>query len=303
MKVLDFGLAKALEPDGVRTRRPDAVELADAHDARMRPQMGMILGTAAYMAPEQARGKSVDRRADIWAFGVVLYEMLTGRRAFEGEEISDVLAAVLRQDIDWTALPRRHAPAVRRLLKRCLEKDPRKRLSAIGDARLELDEPEPAAAASAPPVAARPSIAARLWPAVAGVVLTAVLAALLWPKSPASRQEVLTRLSVLPAAGREISIRIRPASRFLPTARWWRSSSASVTRSETQLWVRSLDSTDARRLDDADGASLPFWSPDSRRIGFFADGKLKTIAVTGGRAEVLCDAPGGARRHLDARRT
>src|SRR5207344_952374 len=123
-----------------------------------------------------ARGKSVDRRADIWAFGLVLYEMLTGRRAFEGQEISDVLAAVLRQDIDWTPLPAGTPSSVRRLLKRCLEKDPRKRLSAIGDARLELDEPEPVTGvpqSPAPPV--RPSIGARLWPAIAGVVLTAIV--------------------------------------------------------------------------------------------------------------------------------
>ena len=119
--------------------------------------MGMIIGTAAYMAPEQARGKAVDKRADIWAFGVVLYEMLTGRRAFHGDDISDVLASVLKSDPDWAAVPATTPPSVRRLLRRCLEKDPRKRLSAIGDARFDLDEVEPAAgpaAGAGPPAVA-----------------------------------------------------------------------------------------------------------------------------------------------------
>ena len=102
--------------------------------------MGMIIGTAAYMAPEQAKGRTVDRRADIWAFGVILFEMLTGRRAFEGDGISEILASVLKSEPEWTSVPAETPPNIRRLLRRCLEKDPRKRLSAIGDARLELDE-------------------------------------------------------------------------------------------------------------------------------------------------------------------
>ena len=244
VKVLDFGLAKALGPEG-----PNAT--ADASNSptltARATQMGMIIGTAAYMSPEQARGKSVDRRADIWAFGVVLYEMLTGRRAFEGQEISDVLAAVLRQDIDWTALPPGTPPNIRRLLKRCLEKDPRKRLSAIGDARLELDEPEPAAAASAPRrCAARRSIAARLWPAIAGVVLTAVRRGAAVAKVPGGRgRTVLTRLSVLPPPGDELypdstGVAISPDGTMVAFV------VGSVTQSETQLWVRSLDSPIAR---------------------------------------------------------
>ena len=172
VKVLDFGLAKAMDPAG--TSRVDAINspTVTAHAT----QMGMILGTAAYMAPEQAKGRSVDRRADIWAFGVVLYEMLTGRRAFDGDDISEVLASVLKTDPDLSVLPADVPPSVRRLLRRCLQKDPRKRLSAIGDARLELDEIEPAApAVRATAVPRRRSIVATLWPAVAGIVLTAAV--------------------------------------------------------------------------------------------------------------------------------
>ena len=145
VKVLDFGLAKALDAgtDADADARDDSPTL---HAPRGMTQLGVIIGTAAYMAPEQARGKAVDRRADIWAFGVVLYEMLTGRQLFDGDNISDVLASVLKTDPDWTALPADTPASVRRLLRRCLEKDPRKRLSSIGDARLELDEREADAA-------------------------------------------------------------------------------------------------------------------------------------------------------------
>jgi serine/threonine protein kinase len=138
VKVLDFGLAKAVGGDG-----GVGSDLINSPTLTVQAtQMGMILGTAAYMAPEQARGKAVDRRADIWAFGAVLYEMLSGRRAFEGDDISITLASVLKDEPKWTELPADLPPAITRLLRRCLEKDPRRRLSAIGDARLELDERE-----------------------------------------------------------------------------------------------------------------------------------------------------------------
>jgi hypothetical protein len=157
VKVLDFGLAKAVDPgsaSGVSGPPSNSPTLTSQGTA-----LGLILGTAAYMAPEQARGRAVDRRADVWAFGVVLYEMLTGRRAFEGEDVSDILASVLRQDIDWSALPATTPAPVRRLLRRCLERDPRKRLRSIGDARLEIDEPDAAPAGSpAVTAGAKPSL-------------------------------------------------------------------------------------------------------------------------------------------------
>jgi Tol biopolymer transport system component len=287
VKVLDFGLAKAMDPAGA-----SSVDAMNSPTLTARAtQMGMILGTAAYMAPEQARGRAVDRRADIWAFGVVLYEMLTGRRAFGGDDISDVLASVLKTDPDWTVLPSDLPPSIRRLLRRCLEKDPRARLGAINDARLELNEIEPAAAATdARVVAARPSIVARIWPAAAGVVLTVIVAAFLWPAARPASGTSVTRTSVLAPAGTRLypdsaNVAISPDGSMVAFI-------VGERQNVTELWVRPLDSLAARRLDGTEGAILPFWSPDSRHIGFFTSSKLKTVAVTGGRAEALCNTLG-----------
>ena len=294
VKVLDFGLAKAAAPDG-------AAASADAMNSptltARGTQVGLILGTAAYMAPEQARGKAVDRRADIWAFGVVLYEMLTGRRAFDGEETSDILAAVLRQDVDWTALPADTPAGVRRVLRRCLERDPRKRLGAIGDARFDLDEtepvrPEPSAQRSAPHTrAAAPSLVARLWPALAGAALTAAIAALVWPSPARQPAPILARLGILAPPGASFypdtnGVAISPDGTMVAFI------VGDAGRADGQLWVRSLDSMTSRRIEGGDGAANLFWSPDSRRIGFTTtQGKLKTIAASGGPADVLADAP------------
>jgi len=257
-------------------------------------QMGMVMGTAAYMAPEQARGRPVDRRADIWAFGVVLHEMLTGRRMFEGDEITDVLAAVLRQDIDFTALPAATPSSVRRLLRRCLEKDPRKRLSAIGDARLEIDELDHAGASPVSPAPARPSPMRWLWPAVAAVAIITAIAALTRPRVTGASPEV-ARLSMLAPPGEQFypdssGVAISPDGTMVAFV------VGAESRTDTELWVRSLGSTKARRLDDAAGANLPFWSPDSQRIGFFTTTKLKTISASGGRGETLVTRPAAAVR-------
>jgi Tol biopolymer transport system component len=256
-------------------------------------EMGMIIGTAAYMAPEQARGKTVDRRADIWAFGVVLFEMLTGRRAFPGDDVSETLASVLKSEPDWSAVPGATPPSVRRLLRRCLEKDPRKRLSAIGDARLDLDEQEaPVAAAPAPAPAARRSLVSRFWPALAGVLLTAAIAALVWPATGPRAARALARFSILPPPGASLYPDSNCAA-ISPDGTMIAFVTGSLSQTDSQLWVRDLRSMTARRLEGTDGAQLPFWSPDSRRIGFFTSTKLKTISASGGRAEVLGDAPNG----------
>ena len=289
VKVLDFGLAKALGPEGGSA--PDLMNspTLTAHAT----QMGMVMGTAAYMAPEQARGKPVDRRADIWAFGVVLYEMLTGRRAFDGDDVSITLASVLKDDPKWQELPANLPTPLSRLLRRCLEKEPKRRLSAIGDARLELEEQEQTSAAMSPPPAApRISIVSRLWPAVAGIAITAAAAAALWPSAPSSTSAGVARVSILPPPGETVypdsaGVAVSPDGTMVAFI------VGSVARSENELWVRSLDSMSARRLEDTEGAALPFWSPDGRRIGFFTNSKMKLVTLAGGRVETLCDAPSG----------
>jgi Tol biopolymer transport system component len=258
--------------------------------------LGMIVGTAAYMAPEQARGKVVDRRADVWAFGAVLYEMLTAKRAFEGEEISDVLASVLKSDPAWTAMPADTPPSIRRLVRRCLEKDPRKRLSSIGDARFDLDEqdaPAPAIAGQPAP-SVRRTLASHVWAAVGGALAAALAALLIWSTIAPRARPAVRRVSLLPPPGNTLypdstGVAISPDGTMVAFI------VGSIARSDTQLWVRSFESMTARRLDDTDGASLPFWSPDSRRIGFFTTSKLKTIGVSGGRAQTLADVVGGGR--------
>jgi len=179
VKVLDFGLAKLLGPAeaghyGSHGSGPEAMNSPTFTSPAM-TQMGMILGTAAYMAPEQARGKPADRRADIWAFGCVLYEMLTGKRPFAGDDISMTLAAVLKENVDFTALPADTPTSIRRLLRRCLEKDPRKRLSAMGDARLELDD-EPSGEPVLPAIASRWHVRV-IWGAAGALVAAAAVIA------------------------------------------------------------------------------------------------------------------------------
>jgi Tol biopolymer transport system component/predicted Ser/Thr protein kinase len=292
VKVLDFGLAKAVSPEGSSAAsNPSNSPTLTARAT----QMGMIIGTAAYMAPEQARGKVVDRRADIWAFGVVLYEMLTGRRLFAGDEISDVLAAVLRQDVDLASLPPEVPPSVRRLLRRCLEKDPRKRLSSIGDARLELtelDEQAPRATTTEPPVGRAPFVMA----ALTGALVTALIAAGLWAwfgRGTAAAPSGISRVTLLPPEG--LPLYPDPAEVAIsPDGKWIAMVTGDITAlSSTSLWIRATDALAPRRVEGGDGAHLPFWSPDSTQLGFFANGKLSTVPVGGGRITVVCDAPTG----------
>ena len=290
VKILDFGLAKAIDPVG--TSNASSASNSPTLTARA-TQMGMIIGTAAYMAPEQAKGRSADRRADIWAFGVVLYEMLTGRRTFAGDDISEVLASVLKTDPDWHAIPADVPPAVRRLLRRCLEKDPRKRLSSIGDARLELDEVEPVATATAPtPVQGRRTLLSMLVPAAAGALVTAAIAAVMWTAVRQEPDAIVTRLSVIPDAGAEMypdsaEVAISPDGRSVVFV------VGDPQKTESQLWIRSLDSVVARRVEGGDGAHLPFWSPDGSRIGFWgSDLKVKTLPAQGGRPAIVCNSTG-----------
>ena len=290
VKVLDFGLAKALDPS------TSSGEVMNSPTLTARAtQMGLILGTAAYMAPEQARGRVVDRRADIWAFGVVLYEMLTGRRAFEGDDISITLASVLKDDLKWSELPSDLPSAVRRLLRRCLEKDPKRRLSAIGDARLDLEDMTDDRVAL--PVAVQPAVVPQWKRAVpwvvAGLAIAGALASFaLWGPWRASSAPPPVRLTAELGIDAALSPNIGPAAVLSPDGRMM----ALVARSpggRNLLHVRRLNDLQATVLAGTEDAIAPFFSPDSQWIGFFTQGKLKKIAVTGGAAVPLCDAPEG----------
>ena len=257
--------------------------------------MGMIIGTAAYMAPEQARGKAVDRRADVWAFGVVLYEMLTGTRAFEGDDVSVTLANVIKEAPSWEALPAGVPASVRRLLRRCLEKDPKKRLSAIGDARLELDETE------TPDLAPRPrerperrSPVRWIWPALAGAALVVAAAALLEPEprpAPAAGHFTIE----LPDAAPVVTLDI-PGTNEGPVAVAPDGQQLVYVAADgrgTRLYARTMADLTPRALPGTEGARLPFFSPDGEWVGFFADGKLKKSPIAGGTPAILADAPTG----------
>jgi serine/threonine-protein kinase len=285
VKVLDFGLAKAMDPAGVSSgniaNSPTIVTQAT--------QLGVILGTAAYMAPEQARGKPIDRRADIWAFGVVLYEMLTGRRAFAGDEISDVLAAVLTRDVDLSALPAGVPDSVRRLLERCLDKDPKRRLRDIGEARLLLGDTMTGRAA--PTSAVTPAIVvpprrrstSAVWFALP--IVTVVAAAIAWFVKPTAITPV-TRLSIALPAGEQVTT-VPAISRDGRLIAY----SAGRSVATSQLYLRALDDFVPHAVPGSAGAVYPFFSPDGRTIAFFAGGKLQRAPVAGGAPTAIAPAP------------
>lgn len=283
VKVLDFGLAKIAQPSAA-TGNPDVSTTLTIEATRV----GQILGTAAYMAPEQASGKMVDRRADIWSFGVVLWEMLTGRRLFPpGETVSHVLADVLRRDIDFTRLPSAMPMPVRELLKRCLDRDLATRLRDIGEARIAIQkylaDPTPPSAPSQ--ASARRGLLA--W-ALAGILALAVfvLSTMLWrTRQPADRP--LVRLDVDLGPGVSLSSFAGPNVILSPDG------TRLVYVSHNRLFTRRLDQQQATELPGAEGGTAPFFSPDGQWVAFFAEGKLKKVPVVGGAATVLCNAPNG----------
>jgi serine/threonine-protein kinase len=296
VKVLDFGLAKAPDPTGGSstnaTGSPTITTPAPLTSA------GAILGTTAYMSPEQARGKAVDNRSDIWAFGCVLFELLTGTRAFCGEVDNDTMAAIISREPDWTRLPPAVPAAIRRLLRRCLEKDRRRRLSSAADARLDIDDAltPHAANANLETVASRANRRAWLSAVTIGfvVVLTTAIVLLMrapWRNvtpPPAMRLDVALGAEVsLANSGYGSAVILSPDGTVVVfVAR----KGASGSR---QLYVRRLNQLQATALSGTDGAESPFFSPDGQWIAFFAGGKLKTISVTGGAAVTVCDAPNG----------
>jgi len=277
VKVLDFGLAKMSEQTGANADESPTLAMGAT-------LAGQILGTAGYMAPEQARGKTVDKRADIWAFGVVLYEMLTSRKLFEGETISDTLAGVLTKEPDWQRAP----VTTHRLLKACLERDPKRRLRDIGDAWRLLEDTPPTARRVGMPS----KIAVTLLTGISVVSLGALWRAALRP-TPAPAGVV--RLSLNPPnnatfAGPAIATVGVPQFALAPDGRSM-VFVASIAGARPTLWVRPLQADEVRVIPGTDGADLPFWSPDSAWVGFFADGQLKKIPAGGGPAVAIANAP------------
>ncbi len=289
VKVLDFGLAKLAEPgSGIRDSgfegAKGALSLSPTITSpALMTGVGVLLGTAAYMAPEQAKGKLADKRSDIWAFGCVLYEMLTGVKPFVSGDVAETLAAILMREPDWRALPGSTAPSMKRLLRRCLEKDPHERLRDIGDVRIELKDLSVAAAE--PSVHTVPMRRGLAWIVPAGSLLVAVAAVAVafvaWRAVPPT---VVTRLDVTaPSTTDGFSFALSQDGRQIVFA--------GNSAKGSQLWLRRLDQTSAQPLVGTENAVYPFWAPDGRSLGFFADGKLKRLDFNGGAVQVLADAP------------
>jgi len=285
VKVLDFGLAKAAA-DGL------AVDPESPTMTVGSTREGLILGTAAYMSPEQALGKPVDRRTDIWAFGCVLYEMLTGRRAFGGETVTHAVAAILEREPDWSALPPATPPRARQLLQRCLEKDPRRRLHHVADARIELEDLHAVRPPAAELPRAAPAAGQRQWrPTVLVVAAAAAIVAggavALRYLTPSPLTGPATRLSIS-ASGRitpQLSAAISPEGRRVAFV-------STDADGRSMMWIRALDSLQARVVPGTEDAAHPFWSPDGRSLGFIAGGKLKRVDAEGGGVQTLAETGG-----------
>jgi serine/threonine protein kinase/Tol biopolymer transport system component len=296
VKVLDFGLAKSV--DDQTSDAPRSSALVTASPTITTPamtQVGVILGTAAYMSPEQAKGRAADKRSDVWAFGCIVYEMLTAKRAFAGEDVGDTLAAVIRGEPDWTALPADLPRPLRGFIQGCLEKDRGRRVGHISTARFALDErtferPATTPAETRPPRSVWRRVVALTAVAILITALTLVAAMYAMRSPPESRT---MRFAVSPPDRWSLSsgtrfggvaaapLAVAPNGRLVAVL-------ARNADGRDRLWVRSLDSLVARELPGTDGAIGPFWSPDSEWLGFYADGSLKKVAVSGGVPIPLC---------------
>ncbi|HYV20182.1 MAG TPA: protein kinase [Verrucomicrobiae bacterium] len=300
VKILDFGLAKALSGEG---SEPSPLSSMSPTMTSGGTRAGVILGTAAYMSPEQAKGKAIDRRTDIWAFGCVVFEMLTGTRLFDGETISEMIAAVLKTDPDWKALPPATPPTLRRLLRRCLERDPRHRLRDIGDARVLLEEVVSGKAAlddraaadasgyTAPgtmtaPVARGASPALLAGAAMAAALATAAGFFFLRPTPPAPQP---IRLEAAVTGDQPLLTIQGSATALSPDGRYLAYAIGTASDvSATKLYVRSLGRLEDTPLQGTDAAYNPFFSPDGQWIGFVTPSTLKKVSITGGTPLVLC---------------
>jgi eukaryotic-like serine/threonine-protein kinase len=297
VKVLDFGLAKALEASGAQ--RTDVTASPTITSPAM-TRIGVILGTAAYMSPEQAKGRPADKRSDVWAFGCVLYEMLTGRRAFDGENVTETLAAVLRGEPDWSALAANIPPPLRALTAGCLEKDRQKRVGDLAAARFVLDQ-----RGSAAPVGMATTFAQRSpWKSVAAIAAAVLLTAALagtaaWRLKPAASARLIARFSFTLPEGQQLTTVNRHFIAISPDG------TQIVYVANGRLFLRSLTEFNAREIagtEDVVGVSNPTFSPDGRSIAFHArqEGVVKRVALTGGTATAICstDAGGSPERDL-----
>jgi len=287
VKVLDFGLAKAMESgSGTGDRGSASLSPTLSIHATM---AGVILGTAAYMSPEQAKGRAVDKRSDIWAFGAVLYEMLTGRKAFDGEDITEMIGAVVKLAPDWSALPANLPPHIVTLIQRCLEKDRKSRIGDMAVARflLEGGVTSVAPSGSAPVVIPRSPAWVRAAPwALAGIFLVAALEVSFLHFRESLPAAPSIQFQIAPPPGSSIDqFRMSPDGRHLVFV--------ASGGGKRQIWVRAFDSINAVSLAGTEGATYPFWSPDSREIAFFAQGKLKKISAAGGPTVNLSDTVNG----------
>ena len=291
VKVLDFGLAKALAPAAASTDSSSSMSPTLASPAVTR--VGVILGTAAYMSPEQVKGREVDKRSDVWAFGCVLYEMLTGRRAFEAADVQETLASVLRADVDWSRLPAELSSSIRVFLMRCLVRDPKQRLHDIADMRLALDgvfdADGPRAAVSSPPV--RP-LWRRILPIAAAVVITAAVTGLtIWRLTPPVERPIVSRLQMTLPPGQPFYFNGRHLIAISPDGKY-----VAYTAGQG-LWLHPLDQLEARQVPGAElEARSPFFSSDGQSIGYYAAGELRRVSVTAGAPRAITKAvnPWGA---------
>jgi hypothetical protein len=295
--VLDFGLAKG--PDTApASGTPSLPNSPTITSPALMTGVGALLGTAAYMSPEQARGRKADKRSDVWALGCVLYEMLTGKRAFDGEEMADVLAAVMQLEQDWSAIPVAVPPAVRALLQACLAKDRLLRVADMSTVRFVLGNATnltaagPGAAGASRAYAWRRTAAASAAALLIGAAMAALFLRGASAPAPAERSTVQLSLLLSPdvtlgSGVNQLAPVVSPDGRRLAFT-------ASRLGEPVRLWIRELDSPTARSLPGTENARGPFWSPDSRTLAFFANDKLKTIDAAGGPVQAAFDVPNAA---------
>ena len=282
VKVLDFGLAKAFQPDA---SDPSLSQSPTISLTAAATQMGMVLGTAAYMAPEQAKGKVIDKRADVWAFGVVLFEMLTGTRPFAGDDVSETLARVIDREPDWAALPNDVPPVLANFLRRCLQKNPKKRIRDIGDVSLAMEGAFETAVGTSSAPTTRPASWRQALPLALGVSAVAVVvtAIAVWSlmRTTGSALRVTRSSMAVPATvsvglGHN-NIALSPDGTRLAYA------------GGDQLYLRAMDQIEATPIPRTEGANEPVFSPNGQWIAFWADGQLKKVSVTGGAPVTLAE--------------